>query len=154
MIGILVDDLHRAEEGRLRRYFLRRLRNAADAADATQETFLRFLSAPQTTIIENPQAYLFQIAKSVASRTTMRASAEARRFLPAEAGLNEPTRRRRSGSSTAASVSSCSPGRSKNCRTAARKCSSSAACMAWPTARSRLGSASRATWWRSTSSRR
>jgi RNA polymerase sigma-70 factor (ECF subfamily) len=90
VIGILVDDLHRAEEGRLRRYFLRRLRNAADAADATQETFLRFLSAPQTTIIENPQAYLFQIAKSVASRTTMRASAEARLFLPAEAGLNEP----------------------------------------------------------------
>ena len=90
MIGILVDDLHRTEEGRLRRYFLRRLRNAADAADATQETFLRFLSAPQTTIIENPQAYLFQIAKSVASRTTMRNAADARLFLPAEAGLNEP----------------------------------------------------------------
>ena len=90
MIGILVDDLHRTEEGRLRRYFLRRLRNAADAADATQETFLRFLSAPQTTVIENPQAYLFQIAKSVASRTAARNAADGRLFLPAEAGLDQP----------------------------------------------------------------
>jgi RNA polymerase sigma-70 factor (ECF subfamily) len=90
VIGILVDDLHRTEEGRIRRYFLRRLRNAADAADATQETFLRFLSAPQTTVIENPQAYLFQIAKSVASRTTARHAADAHLFLPAEAGLDQP----------------------------------------------------------------
>lgn len=47
---------------------MRRLRNAADAADATQETFLRLLCVQQKTVIENPQAYLFQIAKSVASR--------------------------------------------------------------------------------------
>lgn len=90
MFGILVHDLQRTEESRLRRFFLRRLRNAADAADATQETFLRFLDAPQKTIIENPQAYLFQIAKSVASRTAARNAVDANLFLPAEAGFDQP----------------------------------------------------------------
>ena len=90
MLGTMVHDLQRTEESRLRRFFLRRLRNAADAADATQETFLRFLTAPQKTVIENPQAYLFQIAKSVASRTTARYVADAHLFLPAEAGLDQP----------------------------------------------------------------
>ncbi|MDH4982422.1 sigma-70 family RNA polymerase sigma factor [Hyphomicrobium sp. D-2] len=89
MLGILVQDLHRSEEGRLLRFFQRRLRNAADAADATQETFLRFLTVPQKTVIENPQAYLFQIAKSVASRTTARYAADARLFLPDEAGAEQ-----------------------------------------------------------------
>jgi RNA polymerase sigma-70 factor (ECF subfamily) len=90
VIGVLVRDLQRTEEGRLRRYFLRRLRNAADASDATQETFLRLLALPQNTVIENPQAYLFQIARSVASRTTARSMADARLFAPAEAGLDQP----------------------------------------------------------------
>jgi RNA polymerase sigma-70 factor (ECF subfamily) len=90
MLGALVHDLQRTEESRLRRFFLRRLRNSADAADATQETFLRLLAVPQTTIIDNPQAYLFQIARSVASRTTARNAADAKLFLPAEAGLDQP----------------------------------------------------------------
>ncbi len=84
MVGAMVHDLQRSEEGRLRRYFLRRLRNAADAADATQETFLRMLSVPQTTIIENPQAYLFQVAKSVVRLTTARLAADGRLFLAVE----------------------------------------------------------------------
>ncbi len=90
MIGTMLHDLQRTEEGRLRRFFQRRLRNAADAADATQETFLRFLAIPQKTVIENPQAYLFQIAKSVASRTAARNAVDARLFLPVEAGLDQP----------------------------------------------------------------
>lgn len=90
VIGILVQDLQRTEEGRLRRYFLRRLRNAADAADATQETFLRLLALPQSTVIENPQAYLFQVARSVASKTSARNLVDARLFLPEEAGLDQP----------------------------------------------------------------
>lgn len=90
MIGSLVHDLQRSEASRLRRFFLRRLRNDADAADAIQETFLRLLSVPQKTIIENPQAYLFQIARSVASRTAARNAADAKLFLPAEAGLDQP----------------------------------------------------------------
>ncbi|SEG79105.1 RNA polymerase sigma factor [Bosea lathyri] len=80
MIASLVRDLHRQQESRLRRFFMRRLRNAADAADATQETFLRLLCVQQKTVIENPQAYLFQIAKSVASRAAQERAANAALF--------------------------------------------------------------------------
>lgn len=66
MLGTLVHDLQRQQEGRLRRFFLRRLRNAADAADATQETFLRLLSATPTSLVENPHAYLFRAARNIA----------------------------------------------------------------------------------------
>ncbi|CEJ14980.1 putative RNA polymerase sigma factor FecI [bacterium YEK0313] len=82
MHGALVQDLQRSEEGRLKRFFLRRLRNAADAADATQETFLRMLTVPPRTIIENPQAYLFQVARSVARVSSARAAADATLFDP------------------------------------------------------------------------
>ncbi len=90
MLGMTIDDLQRTEESRLRRFFMRRFRNAADAADATQETFLRLLQVQERTLIENPQAYLFQIAKSVASRTAARLAADAMLFLPEEAGANQP----------------------------------------------------------------
>lgn len=66
MLGNLVHDLQRSEEGRLRRFFLRRLRNAADAADATQETFLRLLSSAPNGPIENPHAYLRRTAGNIA----------------------------------------------------------------------------------------
>ncbi|MCV9940333.1 hypothetical protein OIU35_28615 [Boseaceae bacterium BT-24-1] len=39
---------------------MRRLRNREDAADATQETFVRLLDIAPRTVIENPQAYLFR----------------------------------------------------------------------------------------------
>lgn len=90
MTGTLVYELHRSEETRLRRFFLRRLRNAADAADATQETFLRLLQVHEKTLIENPQAYLFQIARSVASKAAARMSADAAFFVPEEVGANQP----------------------------------------------------------------
>ncbi|MEH2534921.1 RNA polymerase sigma factor (sigma-70 family) [Bradyrhizobium sp. AZCC 1588] len=89
MLGALVHDLQRSEEGRLRRFFMRRFRNATEAADATQETFLRMLDAPSKTIIENPQAYLFQIAKSVARIKAARLAADAELFLPENAGENQ-----------------------------------------------------------------
>jgi RNA polymerase sigma-70 factor (ECF subfamily) len=89
VFGALVHELQRSEEGRLRRFFMRRFRNAADAADATQETFLRMLDAPSKTIIENPQAYLFQIAKSVARVTSARLAADSNLFLPALFGESQ-----------------------------------------------------------------
>nr|WP_245513102.1 sigma-70 family RNA polymerase sigma factor [Enterovirga rhinocerotis] len=67
---------------------MRRFRNATEAADATQETFLRMLSVPSKTVIENPQAYLFQVAKSVAHATSARLAADSDLFLPAIAGEN------------------------------------------------------------------
>lgn len=89
MLGALVHHLQRSEEGRLRRFFMRRFRNAADAADATQETFLRMLDAPSKTVIENPQAYLFQVAKSVARMTSVRLAADTNLFLPEMFGADQ-----------------------------------------------------------------
>lgn len=89
MNGALVHALQCSEEGRLRRFFMRRFRNATEAADATQETFLRLLDAPSKTVIENPQAYLFQIAKSVARMTSARLAADSDLFLPAVLGENQ-----------------------------------------------------------------
>jgi RNA polymerase sigma factor (sigma-70 family) len=76
MIGTLVENLQRSEEGKLRRFFQRRFGNREDAADATQETFLRMLSLSPNTSIENPQAYLFQVARSIAYSATARLMAE------------------------------------------------------------------------------
>ncbi len=76
MIGTMVERLQRSEEGRLRRFFQRRFRNREEAADATQETFLRLLSVSPLASIENPQAYLFQVARSVAYGAAARLAAE------------------------------------------------------------------------------
>jgi len=66
MLGLSVQELQRDEENRLRRFFLRRFGNRADAADATQETFLRLLATAQRNLIENPKTYLFRTARNVA----------------------------------------------------------------------------------------
>lgn len=66
MLAALVHELQHSEENRLRRFFLRRLMHAADAADATQETFLRLLSTKPRQEIENPRAYLFRTAQNIA----------------------------------------------------------------------------------------
>lgn len=68
----LIEQLQQTEEGKLQRFFLRRLRNREDAADATQETFLRLLTASPKEDLRNPHAYLFQVARSVAHGITAR----------------------------------------------------------------------------------
>lgn len=72
MLVNIVEQLHRSNEGKLRRFFMRRFRNREDAADATQETFLRMLTAEPKGGLVNPHAYLFQIAKTVAYGKTAR----------------------------------------------------------------------------------
>lgn len=62
----LVGRLHASEGSRLMRFFRASLRSPQDAADATQETFLRLMGAPRLDAIANPQAYLFAVARSVA----------------------------------------------------------------------------------------
>lgn len=88
MNAAVFETLHRVEESRLRRFFMRRLRNREDAADATQETFVRLLDIAPRTVIENPQAYLFQIAKSVARASSQRARRDRALFL-ADAQLED-----------------------------------------------------------------
>jgi RNA polymerase sigma-70 factor (ECF subfamily) len=76
MGDFLIEALHLKEKDRLRRFFLRRLQDHHDAADAIQETFLRLVSLRPRTVIANPQAYLVQVAKSVAHRTITQRMAE------------------------------------------------------------------------------
>jgi RNA polymerase sigma-70 factor (ECF subfamily) len=87
MSRALLQLLDTDEENRLMRFFWRRLRNREDAADAMQETALRVLQVSQSVLIENPQAYLFQIAKSVARLTIIRQSRERPLVVPLEDGL-------------------------------------------------------------------
>ena len=90
MLGTLIYQLQRSEEGKLRRFFMRRFRNASEAADATQETYLRLLEVQERTVIENPQAYLFQIAKSVAHAASARLAANAKLLVMDDNALGLP----------------------------------------------------------------
>ena len=87
MSKALLQVLDADEESRLMRFFRRRLKNREDAADAMQETVLRALEVSHATLIDNPQAYLFQIARSVARLTAIRQSRERPLFAPYEAGF-------------------------------------------------------------------
>lgn len=87
MTDAMVQGLHEREESRIRRFFSRRLRNREDAVDATQETFMRMLEASRSTLIENPQAYLFQVARSVARVASERAARERAMFVEDSEGL-------------------------------------------------------------------
>jgi RNA polymerase sigma factor (sigma-70 family) len=81
--------LHETHESQLLRFFRRRLSCREDAADATQETFLRMLNVPSSTVIENPQAYLFQVAKSVARVVQTRQARDGALFAPEVLGLEK-----------------------------------------------------------------
>ncbi|MEH3147669.1 MAG: sigma-70 family RNA polymerase sigma factor [Methylobacterium frigidaeris] len=83
MQPVSIDALHRNEGVRLRRFLLRLLGNPADAADAHQETYLRMLAALSRTNVEQPSAFLFQIANNVALRMRNRQRLEGRLFQPA-----------------------------------------------------------------------
>ena len=46
-------------------YFGRRVRRSADVADLAQETYLRLLRAPDPESIQNPEGYLFTVARNL-----------------------------------------------------------------------------------------
>ncbi|WP_183437412.1 RNA polymerase sigma factor [Methylobacterium sp. R2-1] len=74
--GVSIDTLYRHEGLKLRRFLLRLLDNPADAADASQETYLRMVAALSRTSIEHPSALLFRIATNVALRMRNRGRLE------------------------------------------------------------------------------
>lgn len=49
----------------LYRYLLRKLRQAENAEDLTQEVYLRLLRTPDRKLVRNPQAYVFGVAFNV-----------------------------------------------------------------------------------------
>lgn len=76
----LIEHLQRSDENKLKRFFVRRLRNSDDASDAVQETFLRLMTTTPRDELRNPHAYLFQVAKSVANGITARLLRESALF--------------------------------------------------------------------------
>jgi RNA polymerase sigma factor (sigma-70 family) len=57
--------LHARFHGPLMNFFMRRLRDRADAEDLTQETLLRVIGAQAFTRIENAESYVFTIAANL-----------------------------------------------------------------------------------------
>jgi RNA polymerase sigma factor (sigma-70 family) len=57
---------------RLRRFFVLRLRNHADAPDLAQEVFLRLLRVEHHETIRSPEAYLFTVASHVLHQHALR----------------------------------------------------------------------------------
>jgi RNA polymerase sigma factor (sigma-70 family) len=57
---------------RLRRFFMLRLRNEADAPDLAQEVFLRLMRVEHHETIRCPEAYLFTVASHVLHQHTLR----------------------------------------------------------------------------------
>lgn len=90
MDGISIDALHRSEGLKLQRFLQRLLDNPTDAADATQETYLRMVAALSRTNIEHPSALLFKVAHTVALRMLNRRRLERALFTaPTDAELAE-----------------------------------------------------------------
>lgn len=63
---VLLERLFEERRHSLTEFFRRRLRATADAADLAQEVYLRMLRLPETSHIENPEAYLFTVAGNLA----------------------------------------------------------------------------------------
>ena len=91
MQPVSIEALHRSEGVRLRRFLLRLLDNSTDAADAHQETYLRMLAALSRTRVEQPSAFLFQVARNVALRMRNRRRLEGTLF---QATTDAASRRR------------------------------------------------------------
>ncbi len=81
---ILYAENHRWLQG----WLLRRLGSPADAADLTQDTFLRTLKSQQAAVIDEPRAFLCVVAKRVLCSFWRRNELE-RAYLEAIAGMPE-----------------------------------------------------------------
>ena len=56
------DSLFSRHQPGIAAFIRRRVRRGADAADLTQEVYLRFLRADRSELIRNPEAYLYTVA--------------------------------------------------------------------------------------------
>lgn len=71
-----LEDIYFSHAPKVLRFFQNRMSGRMSAEDATQETFARLASVTPRTTIDNPQAYLFTIARSVAHQVTLQSVRE------------------------------------------------------------------------------
>ena len=70
-------DLYRDHRGWLESWLRRRMENGCDAADLSQDTFLRLLASPQRIAdLQEPRAYLLTVGKRLLSNFYQRRSLE------------------------------------------------------------------------------
>ncbi|MNI00374.1 putative RNA polymerase sigma factor FecI [compost metagenome] len=82
-------DLYRDHRGWLESWLRRRMGNACDAADLSQDTFLRLLASSQRIAdLHEPRAYLLTVGKRLLSNFYQRRSLE-QAYLNALASLPE-----------------------------------------------------------------
>jgi RNA polymerase sigma factor (sigma-70 family) len=62
----LVERLFAEHGGALRSFLSRRVRKLPDAAELAQEVYLRMLRLEDSSVIENPEAYLYTVASNLA----------------------------------------------------------------------------------------
>jgi RNA polymerase sigma-70 factor (ECF subfamily) len=62
----LVERLFAERSGPLRAFFYRRLHHRPDAAELTQEVYVRILRMSDTDVIRNPDAFLYTVASNLA----------------------------------------------------------------------------------------
>ena len=63
--GRLTTELGARFSGPLLKFFLRRIRDRAQAEDLTQEVLLRIIRSPDTDLIRNPEGYVFRTAANL-----------------------------------------------------------------------------------------
>ena len=71
----------------LHRFLLSRLKNAEDAADLVQETFLRYYALPNSAAVARPDNYLFRIAVNLIYEFRLRRDRE-RHFVTFDSELS------------------------------------------------------------------
>lgn len=84
-----VQQLYRSHHAWLLDWLYRRVQNRCDAADLSQDTFVRLLTSPQADVnVREPRAYLATIARRLLANLYRRRSLE-RAYLDALASLPE-----------------------------------------------------------------
>ena len=81
--------LYADHHGWLYAWLCKKLQNRADAADMTQDTFLRVLNSPQLERLQEPRAFLCTVAKRILCSFWRRHELE-QSYLSALASLPEP----------------------------------------------------------------
>ena len=83
------NDLAARFSGPLLSYFLRRVRNRAQAEDLVQDALLRVIRASEFEVIEHPESYVFKVAANLlkdSKRHALRHPTVARAMLEEDAG--------------------------------------------------------------------
>jgi RNA polymerase sigma-70 factor (ECF subfamily) len=80
----VIQDLWAAHRETLQAFFRRRHPISADAEDLTQEVYLRLLRTDDYAAIDNPEAYLFTIARNLLIERSLRDRRESERLTFAD----------------------------------------------------------------------